>query len=147
MSLSRFIAAQDESHDTALAELRAGRKRTHWMWFVFPQLAGLGRSEMAQRYAIRDLDEARAYLAHPVLGPRLVAAARAILCADTADATQILGTVDAMKLRSSATLFASVENAEPIFQKILDRFFDGIPCPLTRGLLAPTGTAPSSDPA
>ena len=128
LDLERFVAAQDEggSYDAALAELRAGRKRTHWMWFVFPQLSGLGRSAMAQRYALAGLDEARAYLAHPVLGPRLLACASALLELGTADAEAVLGPVDAQKLRSSATLFAAAAAPEqPVFEQLLDRFFGG----------------------
>ena len=103
MTLERFVAAQEGVYDRALEELREGRKRSHWMWFVFPQIAGLGRSETARRYAIRDRGEAAAYLAHPVLGPRLVGAARAMLAHRGRAPEAILGPVDAMKLRSSAT--------------------------------------------
>ena len=122
--LQRFVEAQDAdgTYERAVAELRAGRKRTHWMWFVFPQLAGLGRSATAQRFAIRSLDEARAYLAHPVLGPRLRESARALLSAPTnLTARDILGEVDAMKLRSSMTLFMRAAPEEPLFQQLLDR--------------------------
>src|SRR5918998_34070 len=106
--LRRFTEAQDGggTYDRALAELRAGRKTSHWMWFVFPQIAGLGRSPTAQFYAIVDLDEARAYAAHPVLGPRLTECATALLDLGTSDATPVLGPVDAQKLHSSMTLFA-----------------------------------------
>ncbi len=111
--------------EEALAELRAGRKRTHWMWFVFPQLAGLGRSATAQRYAVSGLDEARAYLAHPVLGPRLVECARALTGLPTTDPVRVLGPVDAQKLRSSMTLFAHAAPEEPVFRAVLDQYFSG----------------------
>ncbi|MCZ2830819.1 DUF1810 domain-containing protein [Modestobacter sp. VKM Ac-2986] len=125
--LDRFVDAQDAggTYDTALAELRAGHKRSHWMWFVLPQLAGLGRSDMAQRYAVRDLAEARAYLAHPVLGPRLLACARALTTLDTTDPVAVLGGIDAQKLRSSMTLFARAAPDEPVFRAVLDQYFDG----------------------
>jgi uncharacterized protein (DUF1810 family) len=124
--LQRFVAAQDDggTYRQALAELRAGTKRSHWMWFVFPQVAGLGRSPMAQRYAISGADEARAYLAHPVLGPRLVECARALTALGTADPVAVLGPVDAQKLRSSMTLFAAVSD-EPVFREVLERYFGG----------------------
>jgi len=134
--LSRFVAAQEDTWPTALAELRAGRKATHWMWFVFPQLASLGRSGTAKHYGIRDLEEARAYLAHPVLGPRLREAARAILAHEGQGAEAILGGTDALKLRSSATLFAEAGGG-PEFQAVLDAFYGGEPCPLTKAALAP----------
>jgi uncharacterized protein (DUF1810 family) len=125
--LQRFVDAQDagSTFDTALAELRAGHKRTHWMWFVFPQLAGLGRSAMAQRYAVRDLAEARAYLAHPVLGPRLLECARALTALDSTDPVAVLGGIDAQKLRSSMTLFAHAAPDEPVFRAVLEHFFAG----------------------
>jgi uncharacterized protein (DUF1810 family) len=124
--LQRFVDAQDAdgAYDRALAELRAGRKRSHWMWFVFPQLAGLGHSGMAERYAIGSLEEARAYLAHPVLGPRLHEATRALLAAPVGpSADDIFGRVDAMKLRSSMTLFMRAAPEEPLFQQSLERFY------------------------
>jgi len=123
--LRRFVDAQEQTYDQALAELRAGRKRTHWMWFVFPQLAGLGRSAMAQRFAIRDLDEARAYAAHPVLGRRLVECARALTALDTADPVEVLGDIDAQKLRSSMTLFTLSAPDEPVFREVLEHYFGG----------------------
>ncbi|WP_344618003.1 DUF1810 domain-containing protein [Dactylosporangium salmoneum] len=124
--LSRFVAAQEYSYAEALSELRAGVKRSHWMWYVFPQIAGLGRSSMAERYAIRSLDEARAYLQHPVLGARLLECADALLADTTHTAAQILGDIDALKLRSSMTLFAHAEPAERRFTRVLDRFYDGL---------------------
>jgi uncharacterized protein (DUF1810 family) len=123
--LQRFLAAQAQTYDQALAELRAGEKRTHWMWFVFPQLAGLGRSGMAQRFAISGLAEARAYLSHPTLGRRLVESARALTDLDTADPVRVFGSVDAQKLRSSMTLFAHAAPDEPVFRAVLDHYFDG----------------------
>lgn len=135
-SLDRFVAAQEGVYDTALSELRQGRKRSHWMWFVFPQLRGLGRSAMAHRYGIVDLDEARRYLAHPVLGPRLTACGQAVLGHAGVPADRIMGPVDAEKLRSSATLFAAAGGDRDIFGRILTEFFDGLPCPLTRRRLA-----------
>lgn len=124
-SLQRFLDAQAPVYETALAELRTGRKRTHWMWFIFPQRAGLGSSTMARRYAIQSTAEAEAYLAHPVLGPRLVACAEALLLHRGTSATSILGDVDALKLCSSMLLFAAVAPALPVFQTVLDTFCDG----------------------
>jgi uncharacterized protein (DUF1810 family) len=123
--LDRFVSAQDGVYPAALAELVAGRKRTHWMWFVFPQLRGLGASPTAQHYAIADLDEARAYLAHPVLGPRLRECATALLDVDGKSATDILGYPDDLKLRSSMTLFAHAAADPALFEAVLDRFYDG----------------------
>jgi uncharacterized protein (DUF1810 family) len=121
------VAAQDEggTYETALAELRAGRKASHWMWFVFPQRAGLGQSEMSRRYAIASAEEARAYLDHPVLGPRLLECARALLQHEGISAAAILGEVDAAKLRSSMTLFGAVAPEQPVFPEVLDRYFNG----------------------
>jgi uncharacterized protein (DUF1810 family) len=124
--LERFVKAQDGVHTQALNELRAGRKASHWMWFVFPQLAGLGSSSMSQRYAIGSLAEARAYLDHPVLGPRLVDCARAVLSHPDWTAHEIMGSPDDAKLRSSMTLFAlAAAGSEPVFQQVLDAFFAG----------------------
>ena len=134
--LERFTTAQDAggTYDDALSELRAGRKTSHWMWFVFPQLAGLGRSPTARRFALRDADEAHAYLAHPVLGPRLRACVDALTALPTSDPVDVLGAVDAQKLRSSMTLFAAVAPDEPRFAAVLDRWYGG-PDPLTLDLL------------
>jgi uncharacterized protein (DUF1810 family) len=123
--LQRFVDAQSQTYDQALAELRAGQKRTHWMWFVFPQIAGLGRSGMAQRFAISGLEEARAYLSHPVLGRRLVESARALTALDAYDPAVVMGPVDAMKLKSSMTLFALAQPDEPVFREVLDHYFGG----------------------
>ncbi len=121
------MQAQDAgaTYEQALAELRAGYKSGHWMWFVFPQIAGLGRSSMARTYAIADLAEARAYLAHPVLGPRLLACAEAMLAHADRGADQVLGGIDAIKLRSSMTLFAHADPGQAVFAQVLDAFFDG----------------------
>ena len=127
--LERFVAAQDAAgtYQRALAELRAGRKAGHWMWFIFPQVAGLGLSAMAQRYAISGLAEARAYLDHPLLGPRLLECAGAVAATEGSTADRILGPVDAMKLRSSMTLFAAAGPQEAVFGAVLARYFDGEP--------------------
>jgi uncharacterized protein (DUF1810 family) len=127
--LARFVDAQDAggTYQRALGELRAGRKASHWMWFIFPQVAGLGFSQMAQRYAISGLAEARAYAGHPVLGPRLRACTAALTEAAGGSADRILGPVDAMKLRSSMTLFAAAAPEEPSFGEVLTRYFDGQP--------------------
>jgi uncharacterized protein (DUF1810 family) len=136
--LDRFVSAQDDrdSYRTALRELRQGRKRSHWMWYVFPQLAGLGHSPMAQRYAIGSLAEARAYLAHPVLGARLVEISSALLELESGNAEEILGTIDAVKLRSSMTLFHRAEPEQPVFPAVLDQYFDGQADPATDRLLS-----------
>lgn len=133
-TLSRFVEAQAHDFATALQELQAGRKRSHWMWYIFPQIAGLGRSATAQAYAIVDAQEARAYLAHPLLGPRLIEVVRAA-CAAPGSAETIFGGIDAMKLRSSLTLFAAVADDPSPYQAGLDRFFDGQPDPETLRLL------------
>ena len=127
--LERFVQAQDDggTYEHAVAELRRGRKTSHWMWFVFPQIAGLGRSWTAQQYAISSLDEARAYLAHPVLGPRLVECAGIVSAITGRGAEDVFGGIDAIKLRSSMTLFARAEPDRPEFAAVLDRFFGGEP--------------------
>ena len=122
--LDRFVRAQEGVWNQALAELHAGRKTSHWMWFVFPQIAGLGSSAMARTYAIRDADEARAYLTHPVLGARLLATTQAAMAAP-GDAQAIFGGIDAMKFRSSLTLFAAVADDPAPFEAALDRFYTG----------------------
>ena len=144
--LKRFVNAQDAggTYERALAELRAGRKTSHWMWFVFPQIAGLGQSEMSRRYAIGSLEGAQAYLEHPVLGPRLVECSRALLGHESLSAEEIMGGIDAIKLRSSMTLFArAAQLASPrkasnsdasrgldgaeVFEQVLERYFGGEP--------------------
>jgi uncharacterized protein (DUF1810 family) len=126
-NLQRFVDAQNRGgvYEQALAELRAGRKQSHWIWFVFPQIEGLGSSATARLYAITSLSEAAAYLAHAVLGPRLIEGAEVLLALDTRDAERVLGVVDAIKLRSSMTLFAHVEAAAPVFRRVLDEFYAG----------------------
>lgn len=122
--LNRFITAQEHSYDAALSEIRNGRKRTHWMWYIFPQIDGLGRSSTAQYYAISDLQEAKEYYAHPVLGPRLVEISEALLSLDGDNATTVMGYPDDLKLKSSMTLFA-IASCNPVFSKVLDKYFDG----------------------
>jgi uncharacterized protein (DUF1810 family) len=136
--LERFVAAQDHggTYDRALAELEAGRKRGHWMWFVFPQLAGLGASPMSQRYAISSLAEARAYLDHPVLGSRLLACCEALNRLGGGSAEEIFGGIDAIKLRSSMTLFARAEPEAAAFRGVLDDYFGGQADDATDRLLA-----------
>jgi len=123
--LERFVTAQDDdgTYADALAELRAGRKTSHWMWFVFPQLEGLGHSAMAQRYALAGLSEARDYLAHPVLGPRLVVCTEALAGLAGSDPERVFGPVDAQKLHSSVTLFAAADHAQPVFAAVLAQYF------------------------
>lgn len=134
--LARFVGAQTGSYERALGELRAGAKTSHWMWYVFPQLAGLGQSAMAQHFAIRGLGEARAYLAHPVLGPRLVECTAAMLAHRSVGARQIFGTPDDLKFRSSITLFARAAADPAPFVAALDRYFGGSEDPRTLALLA-----------
>ncbi len=135
--LQRFVDAQDDdgAYAAAMRELRSGRKRGHWMWFVFPQLAGLGQSAVSRRYAIASLGEAEAYLAHPVLGPRLLESARILTELDGPSAHDIFGGVDAMKLRSSMTLFARADPANPAFRSVLERYFGGVGDEATERLL------------
>jgi uncharacterized protein (DUF1810 family) len=125
--LERFVTAQESggTYARALSELRAGRKSSHWMWFVFPQVAGLGRSPMAREYAIASLEEARAYLAHPLLGSRLRECAEALLAVSDRSAREVLGDVDALKLRSSMTLFALAAPDDPLFDAVLARYYGG----------------------
>ncbi|SEN66628.1 Uncharacterized protein, DUF1810 family [Methylobacterium sp. UNC300MFChir4.1] len=135
--LGRFVAAQEGVYGRALAELQAGDKRSHWMWFIFPQIAGLGASPMAQRYAIGSLAEAQAYAAHPVLGARLRACTAAVNAVAGRSAHAIFGSPDDLKFRSSVTLFARAVPEEPVFADALARYFDGVPDPRT---LAKLGT-------
>jgi uncharacterized protein (DUF1810 family) len=127
--LQRFVAAQDAggTYDRATAELRGGRKTSHWMWFIFPQVAGLGYSPASRTYAITSLAEARAYLAHPVLGARLIECAEILIGVPGRTAEQIFGEVDALKLRSCVTLFTHAAPAQPVFRQVLNQYFDGIP--------------------
>ena len=138
MDLQRFVDAQDDhgTYDRALSELRAGRKTSHWMWFVLPQVSGLGQSPTAKHFELAGLDEARAYLDHEVLGPRLLECCRVLLALDGGTtAEEVLGSVDAMKLRSSMTLFARADPDERLFPDVLDRFFDGTADERTLALL------------
>jgi len=126
MDTQRFVDAQDPLWDDVRTELRDGDKRTHWMWFVFPQLAGLGTSDMNRRYAIPDLDAAREYLAHPVLGPRLLEVTELLTRHADRTAHQVLHSPDDVKLRSSMTLFARADPGQPLFGRVLDQWYDGI---------------------
>jgi uncharacterized protein (DUF1810 family) len=137
--LARFVSAQEPVIDEVLEELRRGRKRTHWMWFVFPQLKGLGMSAMAQHYGIASLGEARAYLAHPVLGPRLRECCELMLAVPRKSAHDILGSPDDLKFRSCVTLFALAAPQETLFQGCLDRFYGGVPDPRTVALCGTMG--------
>jgi uncharacterized protein (DUF1810 family) len=137
--LERFVAAQgdDDAFGRVLAELRSGRKTSHWMWYVFPQIAGLGHSPMSRRYAISILAEARAYLEHPVLGPRLLDSAEIVASTQARTAEEIFGYIDAQKLRSCMTLFLRAAPQVPVFGAVLDRFFAGVPDSATDTLLGP----------
>jgi uncharacterized protein (DUF1810 family) len=134
--LARFVTAQQGVYDGVLAELRRGSKTGHWIWFIFPQIAGLGFSEMSERYAISSLDEARAYLAHPVLGPRLRECAQIVAETTGRTAEQIFGTIDAIKLRSSMTLFHRADPGERVFATVLSLYYDGVPDDATDRRLA-----------
>ena len=123
--LGRFVSAQANDYERALAEIRAGKKRSHWIWYIFPQIEGLGYSSMSHRYSIKSLEEARAYLAHPLLGRRLVECAEAALSVEGRSASEIFGSPDDMKLKSCATLFAKVTPPDSVFARLLDRFFEG----------------------
>ena len=141
--LDRFVAAQAPVWEQVLSELRAGRKTTHWMWFVFPQLASLGRSSTAKFYGLRGLEEARAYMAHPVLGPRLVECCELLTAVQSRDAVDIFGEVDAMKLRSCLTLFEAAAPEQPVFRACRLQYFGGEPDPLTAEALT-RSTPPST---
>lgn len=139
--LGRFVTAQRGSYEQALAEIASGRKRSHWMWYVFPQFAGLGVSVTSRKYAIGSLAEAEAYLRHEVLGPRLVACAEAALAVEGRSAREIFGSPDDLKLRSSATLFAQVSRAGSVFHRLLDRYFGGEADEATLRLVAASGAS------
>lgn len=124
-SLKRFLEAQARDYHIALTEIRTGQKRSHWMWYIFPQVAGLGHSEMTKRFAIKDLREATAYLGHPVLGPRLTEISQALLKLPGGNAARVMGSPDDLKLRSSMTLFSLVPGADPVFRSVLEKYFDG----------------------
>jgi uncharacterized protein (DUF1810 family) len=139
-SLDRFLQAQDRDYSQALAELSAGRKRTHWIWYVLPQLRELGRSKMAREYGIADRIEAASYIAHPVLGPRLIECVEAILGHSDRSAVDVLGEVDAMKFRSCLTLFCEVAPDEPVFAQAMSVFYQGNPDTETLRLLGAAAT-------
>jgi len=124
-NLERFIDAQEASYEIALSEIKSGRKKSHWMWYIFPQVQGLGFSETSKFYAIKDIGEAKAFLEHPILGERLVRICNALLHLESDNAHNIFGSPDDLKLRSSMTLFSSL-NINPVFQKLLEKFFNGI---------------------
>ena len=137
--LERFSAAQQGVYEGALLELRQGRKTGHWIWFIFPQLVGLGRSEVSRFYAIESIGEARAYLEDPVLGPRLRECVRAVLSTTGKTADQVFGSLDAIKIRSSMTLFHRAAPNEPLFVEMLERFYEGVPDEATDALLGYRG--------
>lgn len=123
--LDRFLHAQEYNYTRALQEIKKGRKSTHWMWFIFPQIKGLGFSDISRRYAIQSKQEAAAYLSHDILGPRLIEISSALLALGTNDPYTIFGNPDQMKLQSCMTLFTTVESAPPVFQQVLDKYFNG----------------------
>jgi uncharacterized protein (DUF1810 family) len=137
-TLERFVDAQKEDYARAISELDAGRKRSHWMWYIFPQFEGLGASSTSRQYSVKSLAEAEAYLAHPILGPRLLACAEAVLRIEGRSAVAIFGSPDDMKLRSCATLFAAVSAEDSVFHRIIDRYFHGQPDDKTLRLLGDT---------
>ena len=141
-NLQRFVQAQEHDYIQAVAEIRSGRKQSHWMWFVFPQYDGLGFSAMSRRYAVKSLDEAKGYLAHPLLGPRLLECAAAVLAVEGRSAADIFDSPDDIKLWSSATLFAHVSPDGSVFRRLLDKYFQGLPDERTIGLIT---TPPSSE--
>lgn len=136
MRIERFIEAQAPIYATALAELIAGRKQSHWMWFVFPQIAGLGQSAMSRTYAIQSLDEARAYLAHPLLGARLRECCQAVMNLRGKNAEEVFGSIDAVKFRSCLTLFTEADHDEILFFNLLEKYFDGAADEATLEILA-----------
>jgi uncharacterized protein (DUF1810 family) len=140
--LARFVEAQDLNgmYTNAVSELQDGAKRGHWMWFIFPQIAGLGYSAMSRKFAISSLPEAEAYLQHPVLGPRLINCAQILMTIPDKSAVDILGVIDAMKLQSSMTLFMTAAREEPVFEEVLDKYFNGVP---DQGTITKLRSAPS----
>ena len=133
--LDKFVKAQARDYAGALEEMKRGRKLGHWIWYVFPQITGLGMSSTSMHYAIKDLEQANRYFQHPVLGKRLIETANAVLAVEGKTANQIMGTPDDLKLRSSMTLFSVVKNADPVFQAVLDKYFDGEPDQKTVAIL------------
>ncbi len=138
-SLEKFLSAHERMYETALAEVRAGEKTSHWMWYIFPQLRGLGESSYSYLYGIADLQQARAYLAHPALSAHLTEISQALLTLEGHDPEKIFGRMDAMKLRSSMTLFALVTEGDSVFHRVLQRYFGGVPDEKTIELLKKTG--------
>lgn len=134
-SLHQFLEAQDNDYPRALAEIKKGRKQGHWIWYIFPQISGLGFSTTTQFYAIKDLQEADAYLQHPVLGRRLIEISEALLSVEGKTANQILGNPDDLKVRSSMTLFNLLPKTNPVFQAVLNKFFGGIQDPRTLAII------------
>lgn len=134
--LERFVLAQRVNYEDALREMRCGRKQTHWMWYIFPQLRGLGRSAMSMRYGLDGLEEARTYLAHPVLGPRLLECCEAVLKADSNDPWEVFGSPDDLKFRSCLTLFALADPSVPVFEQLLEKFYGGKKDPCTLDILS-----------
>jgi len=124
-NLERFVSAQEDDYEAASSEIKNGRKRSHWMWYIFPQIQGLGFSETSRYYALKDLHEAEAFLTHEVLGSRLIRITKQLLQLEEDDANRIFGSPDDLKLKSSMTLFSSLDGADPIFQSVLDKFFKG----------------------
>lgn len=144
MNLERFVMAQDQIWPLPLREIRSGEKRQHWAWFVLPQVKGLGRSEFAKSFAIDDLDHARAYMAHPVLGPRLLETCAAMLALENTSAERVLGGIDALKLQSCATLFAEAGGPD-VFSHVLARYFGGLRCETTLDYLSGRRALPTDD--
>ena len=144
--LDRFVTAQEADYERALSEIRSGRKRTHWMWYVFPQVEGLGSSPTSRRYSIKSLEEARAYLGHPILGPRLRAIADAALAVEGRAARDVFGSPDDLKLRSSATLFASLSPPGSVFDRLIEKYFSGERDTRTLQLLAKRRERETCDP-
>lgn len=134
-NLERFIAAQKSVYQTALNELKAGKKQSHWMWYIFPQIQGLGYTEISKHYAIQDLDEAAEYLGHRMLGPRLILLSHVLLGLKTSDAHKIFGSPDDLKLKSCMTLFSQVPSADPVFELVLKKFFNGLKDHITLKIL------------
>ncbi len=134
-NLKRYVEAQQNTYDTALQEIKAGKKQSHWMWFIFPQIAGLGKSEFSKFFAITDKNEATLFLEHPILGDRIIESMNVLLTLETTNAHHVFGSPDDKKLHSSVTLFSSTDNTVPVFKEVLDKFFDGKPDAETLRLL------------
>jgi uncharacterized protein (DUF1810 family) len=141
MDLNRFLTAQEREYERALAEIKNGRKRSHWMWYIFPQIVGLGLSDTSRFYAIKDQAEAEAYLLHPILGNRLIEISKALVDLEDNHATRIFGSPDDLKLKSSMTLFAALPGTDPVFSQVLTKYFNGIKDWETLRLINLSGTA------